>query len=90
MDLRLLSDASTESWGDIRAEGLWSTAQKALHINSLELLAVVLALKQFLPWDTLTVIAMVDNVTVVGQITNQGGVHSEGTVCLDEGSSPPV
>ncbi len=87
MDLRLFSDASTEGWGahllELRAEGLWSPAQKALHINSLELLAVDLALKQFLPTVRHShVIAMTDNTTVVGQITNQGGTHSRALYAL--------
>jgi len=87
IDLRLFSDASTEGWGahllELRAEGLWSSEQKTMHINNLELLAVHLALKQFLfRVRNLHVIAMTDNTTVVGQITNQGGTHSRALYTL--------
>ena len=50
-DLRLFTDASTEGWGahilDSQTEGVWSPAQRLLHINNLELLAVILALQDF-------------------------------------------
>jgi len=87
VDLRLFTDASTEGWGahllDLRAEGIWSTSQKALHINQLELLAVHLALKQFRSRVIGShVIAMTDNTTVVGQISNQGGTHSRALYLL--------
>ena len=49
--LQLFTDASNEGWGahlgDFTARGLWSTQESALHINLLELKAVLLALKQF-------------------------------------------
>jgi len=80
-DLRLFTDASTEGWGahllKSQAEGLWSDAQKLLHINNLELQVVLLALQAFEPMVTgRHVLAMTDNTTVVGQIKNQGGTHS--------------
>jgi hypothetical protein len=56
---------------------VWSVAQKQLHINNLELLAVLLALQAFEPLVTgRHVLAMTDNTTLVGQIRNQGGTHS--------------
>jgi len=81
VDFRLFSDASTVGWGahlmELRAEGVWSLEQSQLHINNLELLAVLLALEQFLPRvKNSSVMAMTDNTTVVGQITNQGGTLS--------------
>ena len=52
VDWRLFSYASTEGWGahllELRAEALWTQAQSTQH-QQLELLAVDLALKQFLP-----------------------------------------
>lgn len=80
-DLRLFTDASTEGWGahldELRVAGLWSPAQTRLHINNLELLAVQLALEQFLHRvKGRHVLVMTDNTTVVGQIKNQGGTHS--------------
>ena len=49
--LQLFTDASNEGWGahlgDYTARGLWSRSEGELHINLLELKAVLLALKQF-------------------------------------------
>ena len=49
--LQLFTDASNEGWGahlgDYTARGLWSKSEGDLHINLLELKAVLLALKQF-------------------------------------------
>ena len=77
----LFTDASNVGWGahldDLQAEGTWTSSQKTWHINNLELLAVHLALIQF--QDHIrgkAVMAMTDNTTVVGQITNQGGTLS--------------
>ena len=54
--------------------GLWDSAQKHLHINVLELLAVCLALQHFLPLvQGQPVMVMTDNTTVVAQLHNQGG-----------------
>jgi hypothetical protein len=81
---RVFSDASTRGWGahldesdGPQAEGLWSVDQQQWHINNLELMAVWLALRQFLPLIRgSSVMAMTDNTTVVGQISHQGGTHS--------------
>ena len=57
--LQLFTDASNEGWGahlgDYTARGLWSKSEGNLHINLLELKAVLLALKQFeqLCWSSL-------------------------------------
>ena len=49
--LQLFTDASNEGWGahlgDYTAKGLWSKPEDTLHLNFLELKAVLLALKQF-------------------------------------------
>ena len=49
--LKLFTDASNEGWGahlgDYMAKGVWSESESALHINLLELKAVLLALKRF-------------------------------------------
>jgi ribonuclease HI len=81
---RVFTDASTQGWGahlDVadgpQAEGLWSAEQLSWHINNLELMAVWLALQQFLHHlRGSAVLAMTDNTTVVGQISHQGGTHS--------------
>ena len=77
----LFTDASTEGWGahmeQLQAEGLWTPAQRPLHINNLELLAVLLALQEFEKTvHGKRVLVMTDNTTVVGHIRNQGGTHS--------------
>ncbi len=80
-ELRLFTDASTVGWGahiqELQAEGLWSPARQALHINNLEMLAVILSLQEFQSAVTgRHVLVMTDNTTVVGQIRNQGGTRS--------------
>ena len=49
--LQLFTDASNEGWGahlgDHTAKGVWSDSESQLHINFLELKAVLLALKKF-------------------------------------------
>ena len=83
--LQLFTDASNEGWGahlgDFTARGLWSTQESALHINLLELKAVLLALKQFerLCWNQ-TILVCSDNTTVVSYINKEGGMKS-GFIC---------
>ena len=49
--LQLFTDASNEGWGahlgDHTTKGVWSDSESQLHINFLELKAVLLALKKF-------------------------------------------
>ena len=49
--VQLFTDASNEGWGahlgDSTAKGVWSPMESRLHINFLELKAVLLALRQF-------------------------------------------
>ena len=63
------------------ARGLWSEPENRLHINFLELKAVVLALKSFEHRckDHIVLIAM-DNTTVVSYINKKGGMRS-GSLC---------
>ena len=83
--LQLFTDASNEGWGahlgDFTARGLWSTQESALHINLLELKAVLLALKRFerLCWKE-TILVCSDNTTVVSYINKEGGMKS-GSLC---------
>ena len=77
----LFTDASTDGWGahidNHLVRGTWSAAEQKLHINNLELKAVMLALLHFQVLVSHTrVLVMTDNTTVVGQIKNQGGTHS--------------
>ena len=80
-DILLFTDASNEGWGcqlgDHSAKGFWSPMEKKLHINVLELKAVVLALKHFRNLcSNRTVLVATDNSSVVAYINKQGGTHS--------------
>ena len=79
--LTLTTDASRSGWGAVlpplRTSGRWSPADARVHINSLELRAVFLALKDF--EDVVlgqSVLVRTDNTTVVAYINHQGGTHS--------------
>ena len=83
--LQLFTDASSEGWGthlgDHMAKGVWSDSESQLHINFLELKAVLLALKKFEQqcWGQIILIAT-DNTTVVSYISKEGGMRS-GSLC---------
>jgi hypothetical protein len=77
-NLVIESDASRLGWGascrGINTGGLWSSQEKTLHINCLELLAATLALKTFVKGQmTLSVLLKIDKTTAVGYINNHGG-----------------
>ena len=75
------SDASLLGWGAAcaknRTGGAWSVQEQTMHINSLELLAAMLAAKTFLK-DTsgVSVLLQLDNATAVAYINNMGGTVS--------------
>ena len=68
--LTIITDASTQGWGahmgDSQIAGVWTRSERELHINVLDLRAVILALNH---WAT-------DNTTVVAYINKQGGTYS--------------
>lgn len=75
------TDASQIGWGAVwqrqTARGRWSPQQKRQHINVLELRAVLLALRHFLP--ALVgrhVLVRSDNMSAVYYINHQGGTRS--------------
>ncbi|XP_030584735.1 uncharacterized protein LOC115779969 [Archocentrus centrarchus] len=73
------TDASLSGWGGVHegrsVRGLW-TLQRS-HINCLELLAVFLTLRRFLPFlQGHHVLVRTDNTTTVAYINRQGGLHS--------------
>lgn len=75
------TDASNSGWGALLeanpASGFWSAPERRLHINCLELLAVFLALKTFLPAIRRHhVLVRMNNTTVVAYINRQGGLRS--------------
>ena len=85
-DLHLYSDASSSGWGahllDQNVSGVWSTQEKLLHINLLEMEALFLGLQAFQE-DVAGhhVTAMCDNSTVVAYVNKQGGMVSR-SLCL--------
>ena len=76
-----MTDASKEGWGghlaDLVVSGLWSRAWAKRHINWLELQAVWLTLKHFLPQLQGTAVDVIsDNTTTVAYINKVGGTQS--------------
>ena len=63
--------------GDSQISGRWTRSDRQLHINCLELKAVVAALRHWVSvlWGHQVLIAM-DNTKVVSYINKQGGTHS--------------
>jgi hypothetical protein len=77
----MFSDASMEGWGvhllDFQASGLWPRRHLRLHINELELRAVLKGLQTFLPLlEGKTVLVQSDNTTALAYIKKGGGTHS--------------
>ena len=75
------TDASTQGWGahmgDSQIWGFWTLTDRKLHINCLELKAVVCALQHWAPMlQGHQVMIATDNSTVVSYINKQGGTHS--------------
>ena len=86
----IYTDASAQGWGahcaHMIAQGHWSTQQSKLHINVLELKAVLLALKTFVPQLSLhhrIIQVASDNTTVCAYINKLGGHSLLGHVCSD-------
>ena len=81
VDFMIFTGASTQGWGahmgDSRISDTWTRTDRKLHINCLELKAVVSALQRWAPvlQDQQVMIAT-DNSTVVSYINKQGGTHS--------------
>ena len=77
----VFTDASQKGWGahlnEVVLSGLWSNKEAQLHINVLELKAVLLALKGFQELlQGQTVLICSDNSTVVSYLNKEGGTHS--------------
>ena len=86
--LFLFTDASLEGWGahleplGLLCSGVWDPSHPLPHINILEMKAVFLALREFLPHlQNQSVMLSTDNSTVVAYILKQGGTHSP-SLCL--------
>ena len=80
-DYTIFTDASSQGWGthmgDSKVSGFWTHTDRKLHINCLELKAVMHALQH---WAHLLqghqVMVATDNSTVVSYINKQGGTRS--------------
>ncbi|KAL0187925.1 hypothetical protein M9458_015024, partial [Cirrhinus mrigala] len=75
------TDASTTGWGAVcngqAALGSWTEPRLRWHVNCLELLAVFLALRRFLPMlRHKHVLVHTDNTATVAYINHQGGLRS--------------
>ena len=80
-DLTIFTDASTQGWGDhmgdSKISGTWTRTDRKLHINCLELKAVIFALQHWAPvLQGHQVMIAKDNSTVVSYINKQGGTRS--------------
>lgn len=78
--LQVTTDASPTGWGahcnSYQIHGLWLPSEKHLHINHLELLAVIKAFRAFEPPIAGQAIQLVaDNTTVMFYVNKQGGTH---------------
>ncbi|XP_046544816.1 uncharacterized protein LOC124255024 [Haliotis rubra] len=80
-DVTLYADASNSGWGahvnEHQVQGLWSQQESNLHINCLEMLALVKALSHW-SWNLhqKNIMLVTDNSTVVAYINKQGGTKS--------------
>ena len=57
-------------------QGLWSDQEKHLHINVLEMRAIINALERLKEPPGTRILSATDNTTVVAHINKQGGTHS--------------
>ena len=77
----ITTDASLTGWGATHegrtARGVWDVGMQTSHINYLELMAVLLAMKHFLPFiSNCHVLIRTDNVTAMAHVNRQGGLRS--------------
>lgn len=82
-DFDLYTDASMVGWGaylpklDLRASGVWSSEEQELHINVLELKAVLLGLESLCQsMKDVHILLHIDNMTAVAYVRQFGGTHS--------------
>ena len=80
-DHQVQTDASTTGWGinfnGSLISGVWSHRDAQLHINLLEMKAVLFACQKLATvFANKTILFLIDNQTVVSYLTKQGGTHS--------------
>ena len=86
-DYPIFTDASSQGWGahmgDSKVSGFWTRIDRRLHINCLELKAVIRALQHWAPLlQGHQVMIATDNSTVVSYINKQGGTRSHSLLRL--------
>ena len=76
--MTMTTDASHSGWGvvcdGVSSSGLWSSEEQAMHINWLELSAVLFGVKCFVHSHNCLVKVFCDNSTAVAYINNLGGM----------------
>ena len=87
IDLTIDSDASLTGWGAHcsyqSTGGAWSCQEATMHINCLELLAAILAVKSFAKLKSrISILLRIENTTAVAYINNLGGTVSSELVQL--------
>uniref|UniRef100_A0ABM5FXC1 ribonuclease H n=1 Tax=Pogona vitticeps TaxID=103695 RepID=A0ABM5FXC1_9SAUR len=87
LTIQVTTDASPIGWGAHSAHhkihGLWSPQEMNLHINHLEMLAVIKAFRAFLPIvQGRGVQVITDNTTTMHYINKQGGTRSQSLLYL--------
>lgn len=79
-DKVLFTDASSNGWGakcnSLSSKGSWSAYQRTLHINVLELLAVLYGLQSLIKINSSRILLRVDNTTAVSYINRYGGCRT--------------
>ena len=86
-ELIITSDASKLGWGAAcgvqTTKGSWSSQERSLNINILELKAAFLAIQSFLKHKTnMSIKLRLDNTTAVSYINNKGSTHSPELMAL--------
>ena len=80
-EIQIHTDASLEGWGVVAGDkslnGTWSSVFKNFHINTLELVAVVIAVKRLKIKRSTRIQLFCDNKTVVGVINKGGSARSK-------------
>ena len=87
--IQVTTDASTKGWGAAwegrQIQGIWSSSEVRLHINALELLAVVRSLQEWgAHWQGKSVIFLMDNRMAVAYLLKQGGTRSHSSTLIAE------